>query len=148
FDGTVDASPQGVAFTKAVVSMNGIKASGDGAIQLGSPLNVSTALKFAKLDFAALAGEGSGPATNDKAAAGSSDAPIDLSFLKGLNAKIDVMADKIGYGKVFAGPVNTTLVVAAGKANLNVPQSPFYGGTIKAAVLADGSGEVPAIKLD
>src|SRR5690606_8688280 len=47
-----------------------------------------------------------------------------------------------------AGPVNTTLVVAAGKANLNVPQSPFYGGTIKAAVLADGSGEVPAIKLD
>nr|WP_235911917.1 AsmA-like C-terminal region-containing protein [Mesorhizobium xinjiangense] len=54
----------------------------------------------------------------------------------------------IGYGKVFAGPVTTTLVVAGSKAALTVPQSPFYGGTIVAELSADASSDVPAIKLD
>lgn len=148
FDGIVDASPQGIAFTNAGVGLNGVKASGEGAVSLGPPLKIRTGLNFAKLDFAALAGEGSEAVTNDKAAASSSDAQIDLSFLKELDAQIDVAADKIGYGKVFAGPVKTTLVVAGGKLGLTVPQSPFYGGTIAAELSADGSGEVPAIKLD
>ena len=148
FDGTVDGSPQGIAFTKANVGINGVSASGEGAIQLGTPLNIRTALKFPKLDFAAFAGEGSGAATNRKAGAGSSDASIDLSFLKGLDTQIDVAADKIGYGAVFAGPVKTRLVVAGGKAHLTVPRSPFYGGTIAAELSADGSGDVPAVKLE
>jgi AsmA protein len=148
FKGTVDAGPQGISFTKANVALNGIKATGDGAVKLGTPLNIRTALQFATLDFAALAGEGKTKAAGKQGSAAPSDAPIDLSFLKGLDAKIDVAADKIGYGKVFAGPVKTTLVVAGGTADLSVPQSPFYGGTIAANMSANGSGDVPAIKLE
>ncbi|MBN9241773.1 MAG: AsmA family protein [Mesorhizobium sp.] len=146
FDGIVDAGPQGLSFAKANVGLNGVKASGEGSVKLGTPLDIRTSLRFAKLDFAALAGEGG--ATGQKGQAGSVDAPVDLSFLKGLDAKVDVAADKIGYGKVFAGPVKTTLVVTGGTADLTVPQSPFYGGTIAAKMSADGSGDVPAIKLD
>ncbi|THF54807.1 AsmA family protein [Ollibium composti] len=147
FDGAVDAGPQGVSFTKAKVGLNGVRASGEGAVKLGTPLDIRTSLSFAKLDFAALTSGTNGTATGSKGPAGSGDAPIDLSFLKGLDAKIDVEADKIGYGKVFAGPVKTTLVVADGTAALTVPQSPFYGGTVAATMSADGSGDVPAIKL-
>ncbi len=148
FKGTIDAGPQGVSFTKANVGLNGVKASGEGALKLGAPLSVRTSLKFAKLDFAAFAGEGSGAASKKQSPAGSSDAPVDLSFLKGLDARIDVAADKIGYGKVFAGPVKTTFVVSGGTAGLTVPQSPFYGGTLAAELTADGSGDVPSLKLE
>lgn len=148
FNGTVDAGPQGSSFTKANIALNGVKATGDGAVKLGTPLNIRTALQFATLDFAALAGEGKTKVDGKQGSAAPTDAPIDLSFLKGLDAKIDVVADKIGYGKVFAGPVKTTLVVAGGAADLNVPQSPFYGGTIAASMSANGAGDVPAIKLE
>lgn len=148
FKGTVDASPAGVSFAKANIGLNGIKASGDGAVKLGTPLNIRTSLQFAVLDFAALAGGGKAAAGGKQSSAGPSDTPIDLAFLKGLDARIDVAADRIGYGKVFAGPVKTTLVVANGDAELNLPQSPFYDGTIAAKMSASGSGDVPAVKLD
>jgi AsmA protein len=148
FKGTVDASPQGVTFSKTNVALNGVKASGEGSVKLGTPLNIRTSLNFAKLDFAALAGEGEGTAGAKQKSAGPGDAPLDLSFLKGLDAKIDVAADKIGYGKVFAGPVKTTLVIRDGVADLTVSQCPFYGGTVTAEMSADGSGEVPALKLN
>ena len=148
FAGAVEAGPQGVSFKKANVSLNGVEASGDGAVKLGAPLNIRTSLKFAKLDFAALAGEGNGAVNGKQGPAGPSDAPVDLSFLKGLDAKVEVAADKIGYGKVFAGPVKTTLVVSGGTADLTVPKSPFYGGTIAAKMSANGSGDTSAIKLD
>ncbi|TGS36272.1 AsmA family protein, partial [Mesorhizobium sp. M1D.F.Ca.ET.184.01.1.1] len=71
-----------------------------------------------------------------------------LSFLKGIDARIEVAADKLGYGKVFAGPVATVLTVADGKTHLNVPQSPFYGGTIAAEMTADGSGDAASLDLN
>lgn len=147
FDGFVDGSSKGVAFTKARVGLNGIKASGEGSLKFGSPLSIRTALIFDKLDFAAFSGQSSGATANTGAPAKQVDAPIDLSFLKDLDVRIDVAADKIGYGKVFAGPVKTSLVIAGGKAELTIPQSPFYGGTISADMTADGSGKTAAVKL-
>ncbi len=148
FKGTVDAGLLGVSFAKAQVGLNGLKASGEGTVKFGAPLNIRTLLQFEKLDFAALAGEGKNTAGGKQGQAGSGDAPVDLSFLRGLDAKIDVAAERIGYGKVFAGPVKTTLVVTGGTADLTVPQSPFYGGTLAAKMTANGSGDVPAITLD
>lgn len=148
FKGSVDAGPAGVSFAKANIGLNGVKASGDGAVKLGTPLDIRTSLQFATLDFAALVGGGKTTADGKQSSAGPTDAPIDLAFLKGLDAQIDVAADRIGYGKVFAGPVKTTLVVANGDADLSLPQSPFYDGTIAAKMSASGSGDVPAIKLD
>lgn len=148
FKGDVDAGPGQLSFQKTSVALNGVKASGQGSMKLGAPLNIRTSLNFAKLDFAAFAGGGE-PATGGKQKPnGATDAPIDLSFLKGIDAKVDIQADKLGYGKVFAGPVATTLVVADGKAHLNVPQSPFYGGTIAAEMTADGSKDAASLTLN
>ncbi|MGT2464912.1 AsmA family protein [Mesorhizobium atlanticum] len=90
-----------------------------------------------------------GPAAGGKQKpSAAADAPIDLSFLKGLDANADIQADKLGYGKLFAGPVATSLTVADGKAHLNVPQSRFYGGTIGAEMTADGSGDAASLDLN
>lgn len=148
FKGDVDAGPGQLSFQKATLALNGTKASGQGSMKLGEPLNIRTSLKFAKLDFAALAGGGAVAAGGKQKPDGGADAPIDLSFLRGIDARVDIQADKLGYGKVFAGPVATALTVADGKAHLSVPQSPFYGGTIAAEVTADGSGDAAALELN
>ncbi|MBZ9849216.1 AsmA family protein [Mesorhizobium sp. CA14] len=148
FKGDVDAGPGQLSFQKAAVALNGVKASGQGSMKLGEPLNIRTSLKLAKLDFAAFAGGGEAVTGGTQKPNGATDAPIDLSFLKGIDAKVDIQADKLGYGKVFAGPVATTLVVSDGKAHLNVPQSPFYGGTIAAEMTADGSQDAASLNLN
>lgn len=148
FKGDVDAGSGQLSFQKAAIGLNGVKASGQGSMKLGEPLNIRTSLKFAKLDFAAFAGGGEATAEGKQKANGAADAPIDLSFLKGIDAKVDIQADKLGYGKVFAGPVATTLTVADGKAHLSVPQSPFYGGTIAAEMTADGSRDAASLNLN
>ncbi|TIR19854.1 MAG: AsmA family protein [Mesorhizobium sp.] len=148
FKGDVDAAPTQFSFQKATIALNGVKASGQGSVKLGEPLTIRTSLSFAKLDLAALAGSGGAAAGGKQKPGAATDAPVDLSFLKGLDAKVDIQADKLGYGKVFAGPVATSLTVADGKAHLNVPQSPFYGGTIAAEMTADGSGDGASLDLD
>ncbi|CDX23017.1 AsmA family protein [Mesorhizobium plurifarium] len=148
FKGAVDAGPKQFSFQKATIALNGVKASGQGSVKLGQPLTIRTSLNFAKLDFAALAGSGGATATGKQKPGAATDAPIDLSFLKGLDAKVDIQADKLGYGKVFAGPVATSLTVADGKAHLSVPQSPFYGGTIAADMTADGSHDAASLDLN
>ncbi|CDX46550.1 AsmA family protein [Mesorhizobium plurifarium] len=148
FKGAVDAGPKQFSFQKATIALNGVKAAGQGSVKLGEPLTIRTSLNFAKLDFAALAGSGGATATGKQKPGAATDAPIDLSFLKGLDAKVDIQADKLGYGKVFAGPVATSLTVADGKAHLSVPQSPFYGGTIAADMTADGSQDAASLDLN
>ncbi|MDX8518920.1 AsmA family protein [Mesorhizobium dulcispinae] len=148
FKGDVDAGPGQLSFQKATVTLNGVKAAGQGSMKLGEPLNIRTSLKFAKLDFAALAGGGAAAAGGKQKSNAAADTPVDLSFLKGIDAKVDIQADKLGYGKVFVGPVATTLTVADGKAHLSVPQSPFYGGTIAAEMTADGSGDTSSVDLN
>ncbi|MGX5801494.1 AsmA family protein [Bradyrhizobium sp. Arg314] len=148
FKGDVDAGPKQFSFQKATVTLNGVKASGQGSVKLGELLTIRTSLNFAKLDFAALAGGGGAVAGGKQKPGGAADAPIDLSFLKGIDARIEVAADKLGYGKAFAGPVATVLTIADGKAHLNVPQSPFYGGTIAAEMTADGSRDAASLELN
>ncbi|RAZ87220.1 membrane assembly protein AsmA [Mesorhizobium hawassense] len=148
FKGDVDAGPKQFSFQKASVALNGVKATGQGSVKLGQVLTIRTSLNFAKLDFAALAGGGGASAGGKQKPGGAADAPADLSFLEGIDARIEVAADKLGYGKVFAGPVATVLTVADGKAHLNVPQSPFYGGTIAAEMTADGSGDTASLDLN
>ncbi|TPK91311.1 AsmA family protein [Mesorhizobium sp. B2-4-16] len=148
FKGDVDAGPKQFSFQKATVTLNGVKASGQGSVKLGELLTIRTSLNFAKLDFAALAGSGGATAGGKQKPGAATDAPIDLSFLKGIDAKMAIQADKLGYGKVFAGPVATTLTVADGKAHLNVPQSPFYGGAVAAEMTADGSQDTASLNLN
>ncbi|HEV7308032.1 AsmA family protein [Ensifer sp.] len=151
FNGNLSARPDGISFDNAALSVNGVEANGSGAVELGSPLKISSALRFAELDLARLAGAPSAaPRSNAKAKAGNgpvADAPLDLSSLRSIEASIKVDAEKLGYGRVFAGPVATTLVVSGGVANLDLPESPFYGGKAAASLRADGSGSEPSITV-
>ncbi|MDX0630233.1 AsmA family protein [Sinorhizobium medicae] len=148
FNGHVDAGTTSVSFQKATISVNGVEGAGSGSVEFTTPLKITTALNFDELDLARLAGAQS-PAPLAKAAKGAepADAPLDLSSLRSIDATIKLNAKKLGYGKVFAGPVATSLVVSDGVASLTLPESPFYGGHVVASLKADGSQPEPSIAL-
>jgi len=136
------------AFDQARISLNGIKANGSGSFGLkGKPL-ISTTMAFDKLDIAALIGGKAGSSATNNNGAAAKNTPIDLSALTGFDANINLNAQKIGYRKVSAGPVKTSLVVKNGVARFKLPQTRFYDGTVIADIIADGSGSVAAIKVD
>ncbi|MDX0587358.1 AsmA family protein [Sinorhizobium medicae] len=149
FSGNVVSGAQGVSFDKASVSVNGIEAKGNGSVEFATPLKIETSLDFAELDLARLAGAGApAPQPKGKAkakAVASADVPLDLSSLRSVDATIRINAEKLGYGRVFAGPVTTSLVVSEGVASLALPESPFYGGHVVASLKADGSQPEPSI---
>ncbi|THK34639.1 AsmA family protein [Ensifer sp. MPMI2T] len=151
FKGEVSASPTGVSFKRAILSVNGVQGSGNGSVQFTTPVKISSALSFEELDFARLAGaHAPAPEANAKKAKGdktSPDAPLDLHALQSIDATIKVNAKKLGYGRVFAGPVATSLIVSDGVASLALPESPFYGGQVAASLRADGSQSEPSIAL-
>ncbi|MDE3787264.1 AsmA family protein [Sinorhizobium meliloti] len=148
FNGHVDAGATGVSFQKASISVNGVEGAGGGSVEFTTPLKIKTALNFDELDLARLAGAQS-PAPQAKASKGAepADVPLDLSSLRSIDATIKVNAKKLGYGKVFAGPVTTSLVVSDGVASLTLPEAPFYGGHVVASFRADGSQSEPSIDL-
>lgn len=148
FKGEVNASASGVEFQKATLSVNGVEGTGNGSVQLGTPLKILSALHFAELDLAHLAGaQPASPQAKGKAGSPAPDAPLDLSSLRTIDASIKVDAERLGYGRVFAGPVATTLVISEGVASLDLPESPFYGGRMAANLKADGTGEGASIAL-
>ncbi|OWZ95675.1 membrane assembly protein AsmA [Sinorhizobium sp. LM21] len=151
FNGDVKASAAGVAFQKATLSVNGVEGSGNGAVELGTPLKISSALHFKELDLARLAGAPSAAPqakAKSKASGGPApDGPLDLSALRSIDASIKVDAEKLAYGRVVVGPVATSLKISEGIANLDIPDSPFYGGQVAASLTADGSGTEPSIAV-
>lgn len=148
FTGDVSANAAGVEFQKGTLSINGVEGSGSGSVQLGAPLKISSALRFAELDLARLAGtRAAAPRSKGKASSPAPDAPLDLSSLRSIDASIKLDAEKLGYGRVFAGPVATTLAISEGVASLELPESPFYGGLVTASLRADGSGPDASIAL-
>lgn len=148
FNGHVDAGPTSVSFQKATISVNGVEGAGSGSIEFTTPLKITTALNFDELDLAQLAGAQS-PVPQAKASKGAepADVPLDLSSLRSIDATVQLNAKKLGYGKVFAGPVATSLVVSDGIASLTLPEAPFYGGHVVASLRADGSQPEPSIAL-
>ncbi|MCA1439343.1 AsmA family protein [Ensifer sp. IC4062] len=151
FKGDVGVSPTGVSFERAILSVNGVQGSGNGSVQFTVPLKITSALSFEELDFARLAGANSpAPEAKAKKAKGdktSPDVPLDFSALQSIDASIKVSAKKLGYGRVFAGPVATSLIVSDGVASIALPESPFYGGQVAASLKADGSQSEPSIAL-
>lgn len=148
FNGHVDAGATGVSFQKASISVNGVEGAGSGSVEFTTPLKIKTALNFDELDLARLAGAQSrAPQVKASKGAEPADVPLDLSSLRSIDATVQLNAKKLGYGKVFAGPVATSLVVSDGVASLTLPESPFYGGHVVASLKADGTQPEPSIAL-
>ncbi len=81
------------------------------------------------------------------AAAGWSDAPIDLSALRAADADFALSAGAILYRKIVIGPSALALHLKGGKLTADLSQLSLYQGKGSGKVALDGSGAVPAMAM-
>ena len=112
---------------------------------------ITASLAGQTLNIDALLGKpaGGGAASGSGGASGWSDAKIDFSALKSVNARLALSAQRIVYQQIKAGPVTIQATIAGGKLNLQVPTLKLYDGAGTASLAVDASGKIPleAIRL-
>jgi AsmA protein len=157
--GKVEAAANTYAFTDAVITLDGIKATGAVSI------DVSNAKPHAKGNLAVetldlnpyLAPEGNaapaGPAgaapqgagSDNAAQPGWSTAPIDLSSLNLADADFDLSADAIRYRQISTGKSVLAVHLKGGVLNTDLSQIVLYKGTGQGKVTVDGAAATPAV---
>jgi AsmA protein len=165
--GKIDKEGQKIAFTNAVIALDAINATGALTVDSSAAVpDFSGRLDVDKLDVnpylppesgsgggasapSSSGGTGGGgasaPATTSAKSSGWSDAPIDFSPLKLVNADFDMSANAILYRKIQVGRSVLALHLKDGKFEADLSQMALYQGKGDGKVTADGSGTIPAI---
>jgi AsmA protein len=164
-NGKIVKTPTKIAFTNATLVLDSIKATG--AVTLdssGARPYISGRLAVDKLDVnpylapaqssAPTSPPPSSGATPGTSAAppvksgGWSDAPIDFSTLKAVNADFDLSANAIIYRKIEIGRSALALHLKNGRLEADLTNMTLYEGKGQGKFVADGSSTVPAVSAD
>jgi AsmA protein len=81
-----------------------------------------------------------GPADS---ASGWSDAKIDFSGLKSVNAQVNLSVERLSYSTIKAGPIGIRAAAAGGKLKLELPNFQLYGGVGTGVLSVNATGKVP-----
>jgi len=92
------------------------------------------------LGSSAKAPAGSG---GDAGAGGWSDAKIDFSGLKTVDAQVNLNVEHLSYGAIKAGPIGVRAAVAGGKLKLELPNFQLYDGVGTGVMSVDATGKTP-----
>jgi len=125
-----EAMVQGVVSANLSGAVPHIKASLN-----GDRLDLDTLLGGSG-NTSAASGEGGG-------ASGWSDAEIDFSALKSVNAQLNLSVEQLSYGTIDAGPINIRASVAGGKLKVEMPNFQLYGGVGTGVLTVDATGKSP-----
>jgi AsmA protein len=92
-----------------------------------------------------LGGSAKASSGTDGGAAGWSDARIDFSGLKAVNAEVDLSVNRLSYGTIKAGPIGVRAEATAGRLKLELPNFQLYDGVGTGMLSVDATGKVPAL---
>ncbi|HET9573342.1 MAG TPA: AsmA family protein [Methyloceanibacter sp.] len=147
-DGTATYAGKAFALKSMTAKLGGTALAGSISADLSGEVPAITAsLAGQTLDIDALlgkpAGGGAASGSGGGGASGWSDAKIDFSALKSVNARLALSAQRIVYQQIKAGPVTIQATIAGGKLNLQVPTLKLYDGAGTASLAVDASGKIP-----
>lgn len=136
--GTLDSS--GIDFTlrNSTISLEGLSASGD----IGVTANRLAPLVFAKLALPALKLE-QFIDPPDATAAQWSEASITYEGLRGLSARMTLVADQLSFGAIKASGAAIEASLAEGRLSAVISSDDFAGGRGRIDLELDGSGQAP-----
>jgi AsmA protein len=148
-DGAVTYAGKAIAIKSMTAKLGDTALAGSVSADFsGAVPAVTASLAAQTLDIDALlgrpAGEGSGVGGNGGGHSGWSDAKIDFSGLRSVNARLALSAQRLVYQQIKAGPVTVQASIGAGKLNLQMPTLKLYDGAGTAALAVDANGKIPA----
>lgn len=94
------------------------------------------------------AGDGSGRGGGRGGAQGWSEEPLQLGFLKLIDADLSIETEGLATNVVRLGPSVFAISLADGQLDFAIRRSVFYGGSLTGSARLDGSGDTPATALD
>jgi AsmA protein len=152
FEGTATYAGKAIAIKAMTAKLGDTALAGSVSADFAGAVPVVTASLAAQaLDIDALlgkpAGGGSGSGGNGGGQSGWSDAKIDFSGLRSVNARIALSAQRLVYQQIKAGPVTVQASIGAGKLNLQMPTLKLYDGAGTAALAVDANGKIPAAAI-
>jgi AsmA protein len=112
----------------------------------GTVPQIKASLNGDRLDLdALLGGSAVEPATSGASdrASGWSDAKIDFSPLKSVNADFKLSVEQLSYGTIKAGPIGIRTAIAGGKLKVELPNFQLYGGVGTGVLTVDATGSSP-----
>lgn len=148
--GVLKLQENAIAFDDASIRLDDTRGKGSGRIVFGAVPQVNAQLDLEKLDLNPYLGAAASPAARQQSAAidaGWSDAPIDFSALRAINAKLTVSAGEFIYRDIKAGRVSLAAVIEKGRLTADMPAFGLYGGTGSGTVTVDASSAAPSQRL-
>jgi AsmA protein len=88
-------------------------------------------------------GDAGASAGGGGAASGWSDAKIDFSPLRALNAKLKLSVEQLVYNQIKTGPIGLQATISGGKLTAELPSFKLYNGAGKGTLAVDASGKTP-----
>ena len=155
-NGKLDMVGQKVSFQDAEITFDELVARGNMQVDNSAAVprvtaNVST--EFLDVTpYLGAADEGAAGSEQDTSGdggggepAGWSEDPIDLSGLKAANADISISTAGLKVNEIEIGQSALAILLEGGRLTANLTEMQLYGGNGTGQVVADGSGETPAV---
>lgn len=143
-NGQVAFAGTSVKLRKAKITLDGLSAQGDVALDLSGRPQVTASLGFDTIDVNRYLPPQDTAATGQ---AGWSTAPIAFAGLAAVDGKLKLTANKLLYRSLATGKIAIDATVKNGKLDATLGQIALYGGKAKGRLVLDGAAEVPAVQM-
>ncbi len=151
--GTVAVVGDTYSFTGATLAFDGMNGTGDLTVDAGRAVpKLTGALALDRLDANVYladgdssAGQGAPSGGSGGGSSGWSDAPIDLSGLKAIDADLKLSVDQILFQDLTIGKSALDILMNGGKLTAKLTELALYEGAGVGQLVLDGSGATPAV---
>ncbi|WP_119390010.1 AsmA family protein [Taklimakanibacter lacteus] len=145
-NGRIAFGGKSLKLSKAKITLDGLAAQGDVALDLTSRPEVSASLGFDTIDVNRYLPPQDATA-QAKAGTGWSTAPIAFQGLGVIDAKLKLSANQLIYRDLTTGKIAIDATLKNGRLDARLGQIALYGGRAQGRLVLDGGGKVPALQM-
>lgn len=134
-----------ISLTDAQVGLDGMRAQGNVSVATGGARpRITASLGVNQIDLNRYLGGGGGGSSGGSGG-GWSDAPIDFSGLKAVDAQLRLAASQILYQNVSTGNAVANITIENGRLDAQIEQLSLYGGTATGFMQLDGNAAAATV---
>jgi AsmA protein len=140
--GSLDLSGGAIRIKGGQIGFGRMNALGDMAVSFAGPKpRVTANLGVDRIDLGQLAGDisDSEPSSGPGVTTDWSEAPVDVGFLKIVDAELSLAASELAYGKLVAGQTRLDVGLVNGVLEAALVETELYGGSASGRLRLDGS---------
>jgi len=146
-NGQIAFAGKSLNLRKAKITLDGLAAQGDVALNLGTRPQVNATLAFDTIDVNRYLPPQDATPEAVAGQTGWSAAPIAFTGLGVVDAKLKLTANKLLYRTLTTGKIAIDATLKNGKLDATLGQIALYGGKAKGRLVLDGAAKMPAVQM-